>query len=171
MMPPSRASHWFAWATVLCLTTATLTACSAAAQATCETETAETAQSGGHLLGDAAPPVAYSSTPPTSGWHASGSPRFGVHTVDEGLSESEQVTVLEVGGVVVTWNGLDDSQQQKLAALIEAQPKLLASSPYDALADGEVVFAAWGVLQRCQGVNPEALQAFVDRHAGGGPEH
>jgi len=170
-MPPTRRSHWFAWATVFCLIAIAVTGCSATAKATCEAETAVTPQAGGHLLGDAAPPVAYSSTPPTSGWHASGSPRFGVHTADDALSEPEQVTVLEVGGVMVTWNVLDEGKQQELAALVHAQRRKVASSPYDALTPGEVVFAAWGVLQRCRGVDPKALEAFVDRHAGGGPDH
>lgn len=126
-------------------------------------------QSGGHLIGDAAPPVPYSSTPPTSGWHASGNPERGVHT--EPLSEPEQVTILELGGIVVTWNGLSAQDQAELEEYVAANARHVASTPYDKLPEGAVAVAGWGVLQRCTGLDLEAVEAFVEEHQGGGPEH
>ncbi|HWH32592.1 MAG TPA: DUF3105 domain-containing protein [Egibacteraceae bacterium] len=128
-------------------------------------------QSGGHLLGEATPPVPYSSTPPTSGWHASGNPARGVHGAGDPLSEPEQVTILELGGVVLSWNGLDGDARERLESYAREHEDTVASTPYGALAPGEVAMTAWGVLQRCDGVDLEAVDAFVAEHAGGGPDH
>ena len=59
-------------------------------------------QFGSHLIGDAEPPVPYSSTPPTSGWHASGGFQIVVQPTDQPLRESVQVSIEEAGDVVVT---------------------------------------------------------------------
>ena len=128
-------------------------------------------QGGGHLLGDAAPPVPYSSTPPTSGWHASGNPDRGVHGEEAPLSEPEQVTILELGGIVITWNGLAAQERAELEGYVAANAEDVASTPYDKLGEGEVAVAGWGVLQRCRGVDLQAIEAFVAEHQGGGPEH
>jgi hypothetical protein len=123
-------------------------------------------QGGSHLLGDQEPPVPYNSTPPTSGWHSSGPVDIGVHGGDDALSEPEQVSVLEAGGVVVTYRGLDDEER---AALEEAARQdhagRVAVTPYDGLGDGEVAFTAWGTAQRCSGLDLDALAAFVDTYA------
>lgn len=117
-------------------------------------------QTGSHLIGDAGPPVPYSSTPPTSGWHASGPPPLGVF--DEPLSEPAQVSTLEAGGVVVTHNGLSAADQAQLAATLNREgADRSAMTPYDALAAGQVVFASWGAMQRCDGVDTAALSAYV----------
>ncbi len=42
-------------------------------------------QGGAHLLGDREPPVPYNSTPPTSGWHASGPPAIGIRDAADAL--------------------------------------------------------------------------------------
>lgn len=128
-------------------------------------------QSGGHLIGDATPPVPYSSTPPTSGWHASGFPERGVHDEAGALSEPEQVTILELGGIVITWNGLDAQARAALEELIAPQAEVVAGTPYGKLPEGQLAVAAWGVLQRCGAVDTEAIQEFIDEHQGGGPDH
>ena len=128
-------------------------------------------QSGGHLLGDATPPVPYSSVPPTSGWHASGKPARGVHGEGDPLSEPEQVTILELGGVVVTWNGLAAGERAELEEWVTANAEVVASSPYEEIGTGHVALAAWGVLQRCDRLDLQAIAAFVAEHQGGGPEH
>lgn len=128
-------------------------------------------QSGGHLLAGATPPVPYSSTPPTSGWHASGFPERGLHGEDAPLSEPEQVTILELGGIVITWNGLDAAQRATLEQFVERNAKVVAATPYDKLPDGQVALAAWGAVRHCGSLDIEAIEAFVAEHAGGGPEH
>lgn len=119
-------------------------------------------QAGSHLLGDQEPPVAYSSQPPTSGWHSSGHVDVDVRTADDPLTEPEQVSVLEAGGVVVSHGDLPDDDIAALAAHVEDRyPGQVAVTPYDQLDDGEVAFTAWGTLRRCDGVDLDALDRFV----------
>lgn len=130
-------------------------------------------QGGAHLIGDRPPPVAYNSVPPTSGWHRSGLPVVGVHGTGDALTEPAQVAVLEAGAVVVAHRGLSDADRGRLEELAQVDhPGRVSVTPYDRLDAGEVVFTSWGALQRCEGVDPEALAAFVasygaDQPAGG----
>lgn len=128
-------------------------------------------QSGGHLIGDADPPQPYRTVPPTSGWHAAGAPRYGVHDEADPLREPEHVSVLESGGVVVSHRGLDAGPRAALEALAAEHDGVLAVTPYDRLDPGQVAVTAWGVIARCDGVDVEAVRAFVRAHAGGGPAH
>lgn len=117
-------------------------------------------QFGSHLLGDSQPPIPYSSTPPTSGWHSSGAVPEGVFT--EPLPEPAQVSVLEAGGVVVTHNGLADEDLQRLTdAVRERFADRVVVTPYDQIPAGSTAFTSWGVLQTCEGLDLEALAAFV----------
>ena len=119
-------------------------------------------QFGSHLLGDTPPPVPYSSSPPTSGWHASGAIPITIDT----LTEPQQVSVLEVGAVVITHNGLSDGEQSVLEQQVrDNYEDQVAVTPYDSLGEGEVTFAGWGVLQRCDSVDLDALDAFLDVYA------
>lgn len=116
------------------------------------------------------PPVPYSSHPPTSGWHASGHVDVAVRDRDDPLGEPAQVSVLEAGGVVVTYGTLPDAQVAPLARRVrERHAGRVAMTPYQRLDDGEVAFSAWGVLQRCEGVDLAALDRFVRRFAADGP--
>lgn len=105
----------------------------------------------------------YSSTPPTSGWHRSGVGGPGVAT--DVLSEPVQVGLLEEGLVVITHGEIDDAAHAALRDLARDHPSSVAVTPYGSLADGQVVAAGWGVLQRCDGVDTEALRRFVDFYA------
>jgi hypothetical protein len=116
-------------------------------------------QFGSHLLGDADPPVPYSSSPPSSGWHLSGAPTTGVAA--QPMSEPAQVSTLEAGGVVITHAGLAEDEIAALSAFAEAHPDTVAVTPYPDLSAGEVVLASWGALQRCDGVDEAALEAYV----------
>ena len=123
-------------------------------------------QSGSHLIGDNPPPVPYNSTPPTSGWHASGAFEIAVQPPGEPLSEPRQVSVLEAGGVVVSYTELDQAARTQLEQHVrDHHAGRVAVTPYAPLQDGEVAFTAWGVLQRCDGVDLAALDAFVTAHA------
>lgn len=124
-------------------------------------------QAGSHLIGDAEPPVPFSSTPPTSGWHASGAMEVGVHGADDPLSEAEQVSVLEADGAVVTYRDLPADDLAALEDLVRSgYAGRVALTPYDALEAGQVALTAWGTLQRCDALDLEAVQAFLDQHAG-----
>lgn len=122
-------------------------------------------QTGSHLLGDQEPPVPYSSVPPTSGWHASGAFSIAVQPPGETLTEPQQVSVLEVGGVVVTYHDLGEEDRVALEEHVTRHHEgRVAVTPYGQLERGEVAFTAWGVLQRCDGVDLEALDAFTAAH-------
>jgi hypothetical protein len=118
-------------------------------------------QSGLHLLGGQEPPIPWSSTPPTSGWHAAGLPDVTVY--DDPLPEAQQVSILETGAVVITYGDLPADDIAQLAALV-AEDDLagkVALTPYDRLGEGEVAIAAWGALRRCDAVDPVALRDFA----------
>lgn len=128
-------------------------------------------QSGSHLLGDQQPPVAYSSTPPTSGWHASGAFDITVQPPDDPLPEPQQVSVLEAGGVVVAYRDIGDEQRTRLEQHVRAHHEgTVAVTPYEELEPGHVAFTAWGTLQRCEGVDLAALDAFTAAHAANDPD-
>lgn len=133
------------------------------ATAACAEPELQTVQSGLHLVGDAEPPVPYSSTPPTSGWHRSGTAEAGV--ASEPLPEPDQVGLLEAGHVVITHGRLPASDRATLAAWVDGRDDVALTS-YDALGDGEVVLAAWGVLQRCDGPDLDAAGRFADHYGG-----
>ena len=123
-------------------------------------------QSGGHLLGDREPPVPYSSTPPTSGWHASGKPLFGSATTAQPLSEPGQVSVLEAGGVVISYRDLAPAELATLESVERDFPDQVALTPYAKLAPHELALTAWGTLQRCDGVDAGIVRGFIEAHAG-----
>jgi hypothetical protein len=120
-----------------------------------------TLQFGSHLIGDTEPPVPYSSTPPTSGWHVSGAvPQGGVS--DAPLSEPQQVSVLEAGGVVISHNGVPDADLAAVEALVEADfADRAVLTPYDRIDDGTIAITSWGAVQRCDGVDLDAVAAYV----------
>ena len=125
-------------------------------------------QGGRHLIGDREPPVPYSSTPPTSGWHASGAPRFGVAGASDPLTEPEQVSVLEAGGVVVSYRDLPEADIRLLETIAGGHPQRVAVTPYGALEPGQIALTAWGTVQRCDRVDVDAIAAFIDARSGTG---
>lgn len=125
-------------------------------------------QSGSHLVGGNEPPVPYSSTPPTSGWHSSGAVEIGVRRADDPLTEPEQVSVLEAGGVVITYRDVPRRHVARLQRLARGTyGETVAVSPYDKLRRGRVAATAWGKLMMCNGADVKSLRRFIDEHAGG----
>ncbi|MBW3621451.1 MAG: DUF3105 domain-containing protein [Actinobacteria bacterium] len=124
-------------------------------------------QDGSHLLGDAEPPVAYSSTPPTSGWHASGNPRTGVIPAEDPLTDPELVLTIEVGQAVVAYDParVDTGTVAELEELATGTyDQQLTVTPYEG-AEAPLSLVAWGVLQSCDELDPDVLDAFVTAHA------
>ena len=135
-------------------------------QSACAPEQTFPLQGDGHLIGDEKPPVPYNSTPPTSGWHASGDVPIAVAPIDQPLTEPEQVTVLELGGVVVSYKELPADDVAALTALVEGElAGHAALTRYDKLDAGEIALTGWGVLQRCTSLDEEAITAFANAHA------
>ncbi|HWB70640.1 MAG TPA: DUF3105 domain-containing protein [Egibacteraceae bacterium] len=125
-------------------------------------------QGGGHLVGGQEPPVPYSSIPPTSGWHVSAPDDIATRPADRPLSEPQQVGVLEAGGVVISHHDLPAAQLTALERLVRSRfPGRAAVTSYDKLAPGEVAMTAWGVLQRCRGLDLARVEDFVHDHADG----
>lgn len=147
-------------------------AATAGPTADCGPVEAVAVQGGSHLLGDQEPPVPYNSTPPTSGWHSSGGFEIGVQAPDDPLGEPDQVSVLEAGGVVASYRGLDADERERLEAHVAAEPLAgrVAMTPYEAIDEGAVVFAGWGALQRCTAVDLAALDAFAATFADRAPD-
>lgn len=154
---------------VVCVVALVLSACAGAAPAEpvatdrCEAPALQELQAGLHLIGDRQPPVPYSSVPPTSGWHRSGVAEPGVAAAP--LAEPLQVGLLEEGRVVISHGRVDGQAAAALTDVADAHPEMVAVTPYEPLGDGAVVAAAWGVLQRCDGVDAEALGRFIDYYA------
>jgi hypothetical protein len=120
-------------------------------------------QEGSHLLGDQAPPVPYSSSPPTSGWHSSGRPLDPGTYVDE-ISGPQLVRVLEQGGIVLAHDpDLPPDVLDTLQRLPSEVDGLVVTPWGDARAP--VTLTAWGVLQRCDTVTAGDVAAFRDAHA------
>ena len=132
------------------------------ATARCDEPELPPLQYGSHLLGDAEPPVPYSSSPPTSGWHASGAIPIAVGA----LTDPQQVSVLESGAVVISHGPLPAGDRTTLEDLATgAYDGRIALTPYDDLQQDEVVLAGWGVLQRCDGLDVDAIETFVATYA------
>lgn len=124
-------------------------------------------QAGSHLLDGAEPPVPYSSTPPTSGWHASGALDVSVHGPEDPLTEPEQVSVLEAEGVVISYRDIAPEDVEAINDLVSSDyDGRAAVTPYDELDSGQIALTAWGALQRCQSLDLEVVRAFLDEHAG-----
>jgi len=131
-------------------------------------------QGGGHLVEDATPPVPYSSTPGTSGWHAGGAVRQGVFTEADALLESQIVAVLEVGGVVAAYDPdeLDDVSLTELVRLAEDEyAGDLTVTPFDGDMGAPLVLNAWATRRPCTGLVAADLAAFIEEYAGVGPGH
>lgn len=108
--------------------------------------------------------------PPSSGPHFSGKPpRSGVH--DEPVAEALQVTALEFGTVVVSYErGLDDGARERLEALADDRDDVLvtpAAAPLDDAAT--VALTAWERRMLCSEVSIAAAEEFIAEFAGHGP--
>ena len=117
-----------------------------------------------HLL-PTAPEPDYLTEPPTSGAHYASEPASGV--LEAPLDRPSQVTVLEVGGVLVQYrpDDLDESGRGRLERLAEDG---VVVAPNPDLPD-PVVATAWTTKQACEGVALDTLAAFIEEQGGQGP--
>lgn len=135
------------------------------ATASCAAPERPQLQTGSHLIGDTAPPVPYSSSPPTSGWHASGGASPGVHGTEAPLTDPQHVSILEGGGIIASYDPQrvdpeDIADLENLAAgPLEGR---LTVTPYAGQMPTPIALTAWGVVQRCEAVDEAAIYAFVD---------
>lgn len=159
-----------------------LTACGAAGPAdeplpatdACAAATFPTLQEGGHLL-QAEPPVAWSSTPGTSGWHASGAPRMGIFALDEELTEPQVVLALELGNIVATYDPgrlpEDEIAELESIATSEHAGRLTVTPFTERDQDAPLVLNGWGVRQTCDELEPDTVARFIDTYLPRSPGH
>ncbi len=152
------------------------TATTPAAAAACGEVQLPPRQEGSHLIGDAEPPVPYSSTPGTSGWHAGGAPRTGVFGTEDALTETQLVLALEVGQVVAAYDPTRVSDADvALLAEIAARPDVAGKLTVTPFTERPMATAltlnAWGTQQGCDRVDEAAILGFVETYAEGGPGH
>lgn len=140
--------------------TAAPSATTAAADGACRPVERPPLQVSSHLVGDAEPPGDFSSVPPTSGWHTSRVPEPGRH--DEPLRDAEIVSALENGIVVLAVApGTPAAEDDAVATLLEQFPDRLLVTTYATDMPTPVALLSWGVLQRCDRVDPAATTSFV----------
>lgn len=126
-----------------------------------------------HLTVDAEPPVPYATAPPTSGWHYRDRDHI-AEMLEPGaqpLAEPSQVSVLAVGGVVVSYaDDLDEEEVARLETAVTGSDAVAVLTPYAELDPGQVAMTAWTTRQVCEGVDREAVTAFIDEHAAATPD-
>lgn len=108
--------------------------------------------------------VTYELSPPTSGPHLLPGPDGGVY--DEPIDEARQVSVLEVGNIMLQYSpAIEASDLADLEALASAEV-VVAPAVRAMDRDATVAFTAWGVRQRCTAMDVGAAEAFIDRYQG-----
>lgn len=114
-------------------------------------------QVGGHLIGDADVPAAYSSIPPTSGWHSTDVPAAG--EVHDGLTDPEIVAALEVGTVVVAV--APDTDAGAADELLAQFPDRMLVTTYEHAMPTPVALLTWGRIVRCATFTTTDATTFV----------
>lgn len=117
-----------------------------------------------HLLPGGAEPT-YRSDPPTSGPHLSGPAPSAA--LEAPIDRPTQVQVLEQGGVVIQYRDLDPAAVDRLEALAM---DLVVVAPNPEL-PAPVVATAWATKRSCDGVDLEALGAFIAEHRSPAARH
>lgn len=148
-------------------------ACGDGAEVACGPVEQPELQGGGHLLGDTEPPVPYSSTPGTSGFHAAGAPPEGVYGGDDALSEPAIVLSLESGQIVAAYDPdeLPDAEVTELEDLATGPlAGRLTVTPFDGDMGASLTLNAWGERQPCSTVDADAVRGFVERVGNDGPD-
>ncbi len=110
----------------------------------------------------------YSSNPPTSGWHWANPQDWGIYTTPQ--VQEQLVHNLEHGGIIVQYNGLSDADVQRLTNLVSRDNYHMILAPYPGLTDAKVALTAWDHLQKCTGVDENAINAFINSYRDKGPE-
>jgi drug/metabolite transporter (DMT)-like permease len=114
-----------------------------------------------HVL-PGAPEPAYPTDPPTSGAHQPGGQTVtGVQTAP--VARPVQVGILEQGGILLQYKGLSAEEQRRLERQAGGDVRVAPNPSLPA----PVVATAWRHKLTCQGLDVEALKAFVRAYARG----
>ncbi|MFC2030045.1 DUF3105 domain-containing protein [Chloroflexota bacterium] len=123
-----------------------------------------------HIEEGAKSPVAYNSTPPTSGPHYGGLARWGIHT--EQIADELMVHNLEDGGVGIWYDCPDECPElvSQLESVAERYQEGVLLAPYPGM-DTRIALTAWNRVDRFDKFDEERLIRFVrafrgaDHHA------
>ena len=122
------------------------------------------------------PHTAYSSAPPTSGWHFATPAAWAIYSSQ--LPDEFVIHNLEHGGIIINHNLTDETQVALLEEFVEGQtgfPSCFIMQPYTSapndVPEGTVVITSWGWLQPFGGVDATGMQGFIDAHKNRGPEY
>jgi hypothetical protein len=111
----------------------------------------------------------YNSNPPTSGWHWPNPQDWGIYTNQQ--FQEQLVHNLEHGGIVIQYVNLPPGDVQRLTDLVSRDNYHMILAPYPGLPQGvKVAYTAWTHLQTCDGVDENAIRAFINAFRDKGPE-
>lgn len=107
--------------------------------------------------------VRYELSPPTSGPHIVPAPNIGVYRSP--ISEPLQVGALESGTVILQYSrSLDSSYVEKLEALADHWPIIVAPAARSLDEDSAIALTAWGTRLLCSGFDLDTTQNFIRTH-------
>lgn len=113
-------------------------------------------------------PFPYSTNPPTSGPHNPSPLPWGID--DTPQDDESLVHNLEHGGVIVSYQpSLAPALVARLRALVALYPADVILTPRPAN-DVPIALTSWGRLQKFTDYDEPAIQSFIDRNRGHGPE-
>ncbi len=112
---------------------------------------------------------AYSSNPPTSGWHYVDPAPWGVYSNQ--LPDEQLIHNLEHGGIWLSYK--DPTNQDIINQLVDIANRfpshmIVEPRPQN---DSPIAVAAWGQLLKMDTVNADVIYAFIRRYRKHGPEN
>lgn len=122
-----------------------------------------------HITVGESHPVAYSSNPPTSGWHYASPAEWGASA--EVIVDEIAIHNLEHGGVWISYrpDRVDQATIDQLTTLVRGYPSKVILSPR-AANDSPIAVASWGRLLTLDQFDENQLRQFIDRNKNKGPE-
>lgn len=115
------------------------------------------------------PHPAYSSNPPTSGWHWDQPRGEGIYSTPQ--VQEQLVHDLEHGFIVIQYKALSSADLQRLVDLVKRDSHHVILAPDPGLpTEVRVALTAWTRWQTCTGVDENAIRAFTNAFRDKGPE-
>lgn len=119
----------------------------------------------GHLNPGETP--TYKQVPPTSGTHNPVWAQAGVY--GDNVDVTQLVHSLEHGYIILYYNGASQQEIQQLINYQAQDPTKMIVAPYPNM-PSKIALVAWDHIQRCNGVNTQAIYSFVSQFRNQGPE-
>lgn len=111
---------------------------------------------------------AYSSNPPTSGWHYPRSAEWGFYT--KKLPDERVVHNLEHGGIWISYtSSVSQSTLDRVRSLAQQYPKSVIVTKRDPN-DAPIAVASWGQLMELQEFDSDRITTFIKENMNNSPE-